>query len=125
MVWVFGPLQHSFLGVLMCLPTTYAVILGSFIHKQRDQQSDLKCFQMVDAQGFEPRLAGPKPAVLPLHHASKVEPQVGLEPTTYGLQNRCTTIVLSGHKIFYYRSVSKVCLYAFSMRFLTIFLRPI
>lgn len=27
----------------------------------------------VDLQGFEPQITGPKPAVLPLHHRSKME----------------------------------------------------
>lgn len=45
---------------------------------------------MVDPQGFEPRLSGPKPDVLPLHNGStKMAPQIGFEPTTYGLEVRC------------------------------------
>jgi hypothetical protein len=32
----------------------------------------------------------------------KMEPSVGFEPTTYGLQNRCTTTVLTRHLLFIY-----------------------
>ena len=43
------------------------------------------------------RSAWGRPRELPWHEVagvSELEPAVGFEPTTYGLQNRCTTTVL-------------------------------
>ena len=50
--------------------------------------------------GVEPRQNESESFVLPLHHQAvktfgKVEPAVGVEPTTLGLQNRCSTTELS------------------------------
>jgi hypothetical protein len=50
--------------------------------------------------GVEPRQNESESFVLPLHHQAvgflaKMEPAVGVEPTTLGLQNRCSATELS------------------------------
>ena len=37
-----------------------------------------------------------------IHHYYKLEPAVGIEPTTFALQKRCSTAELSWHKIMFY-----------------------
>ena len=49
----------------------------------------------IGPPGLEPEITDSKSAVLPLHQRPfKMEPAVGIEPTTVGLQNQCSTTEL-------------------------------
>ena len=53
----------------------------------------------IGPPGLEPEITDSKSAVLPLHQGPfKMEPAVGIEPTTVGLQNQCSTTELCWHK---------------------------
>jgi hypothetical protein len=64
------------------------------------QDSRRTASKLAARLGLEPRQNESESFVLPLHHQAvrlfgKVEPAVGVEPTTLGLQNRCSATELS------------------------------
>lgn len=52
---------------------------------------------MEHPEGVEPSLAGWKPAVQPPTLRMRMEPGVGIEPTTDRLQGERSTTMLTGH----------------------------
>ena len=53
--------------------------------------TELRAYKLAKVRRIELRSSVLETDVLPLHHTDKMVPAVGIEPTTYGLQNHCST----------------------------------